>query len=138
MCFRLAYPNGLASDDVTAIKKSGMSIALEGNIAGTLRFEVLGSRGADETRYAKPVRAANADWMVLRKMEYVKRACVGPYVVVVMRSWRTAQERLGSLLIQRNISDRGREGSQTRIDTPDTDGQRQNPGLLLVLRISRL
>jgi hypothetical protein len=40
--------------------------------------------------------AAKADCTVLRKMEYLKRACVGPWVVVVRRSWRYAQLRLHS------------------------------------------
>lgn len=43
-----------------------------------------------------PVQAAKADWMVLRKIEYVKRECSGPYAVVVIRSWRYAQLRLFS------------------------------------------
>lgn len=36
--------------------------------------------------------------MVLRKTEYVKRSAEagGPYVVVVIRSWRRAQDRLQS------------------------------------------
>ena len=87
MCFRLAYPKGDASEDVTAINSSGKRIFFEGKMGGILRAPVLGSRGADKTRYKRPDIAAKADCTVLRKMEYVKRAFVGPWVVVVRRSW---------------------------------------------------
>lgn len=78
MCFKLAYPKGEARDDVTAMRRSGKMICFEGKMAGTLRPPVFGSRGAEETRYMRPVMAAKADCTVLRKMAYWKRALVGP------------------------------------------------------------
>ena len=91
MCFKLAYPNGDARLLVTAMSRSGNRICFEGKMAGIRRAPVLGSLGADATRYTKPVIAANADCTVLRKMAYVKRAFVGPWDVVVRRSWSIAQ-----------------------------------------------
>jgi hypothetical protein len=94
MCLRLAYPNGEARDEVIAIRSSGNRICFEGKMGGTRRAPVVLLRGADTKRYTRPVIAANADWMVLRKTGYVKRAFEGPCVVVVRRSWRYAQLRL--------------------------------------------
>ena len=37
---------------------------------------------------------AKVDWMVFRTMEKVHFSELMPYVVVVIRSWRSAQERL--------------------------------------------
>lgn len=94
MCFRLAYPNGDASEEVTATKNSGYRICFVGKTGGTRRAPVVWLRGAEKKRYTSPVMAANADWTVLRKTGYVKRAFKGPWVVVVRRSWRYAQLRL--------------------------------------------
>lgn len=69
-------------------------MSLEGNIGSTLRRPVLGSFFAERLRYRRPVMAAKADWTVLRKMEYVKRSFLGPWVVVVNRSWIHAQVML--------------------------------------------
>lgn len=46
----------------------------------------------------RPLIVAIRDCMVLRKMENVKRSFDGPYVIVVMRSWRIAHVRLGRSL----------------------------------------
>lgn len=78
MCFKLAYPNGEAKLLVTAINSRGNRIFCDGKMGGTLRAPVLGSFGADKTRYKRPDIAAKADWTVFRKIEYVKRAFVGP------------------------------------------------------------
>jgi hypothetical protein len=77
-----------------AIRSRGKMICADGKLGGILRLPVLGSRGAEDTRYMRPVMAAKADCTVLRKMAYWKRALVGPWVVVVRRSWRYAQLRL--------------------------------------------
>jgi hypothetical protein len=73
---------------VTAINKRGNKISFEGKMGGIFLPPVFGSRGADAIKYTRPVMAAKADCTVLRKMEKWKRACVGPWVVVVRRSWR--------------------------------------------------
>jgi hypothetical protein len=90
-CFKLAYPNGEARDEVTATKSRGHAIFGVGKSFGVLGFDL-----ELYTRYTYPTRNANADCIVLRKIEKenISGELAGPYDVVVMRSWRTAQVRL--------------------------------------------
>ena len=91
MCARLAYPNGLASELVSATRRSGARIARDGITGGIgLPADVLAYR------YRAPVVAAKSDWIVLRKTGNLKTSVFpgGPWGVVVSRSWRKAQVRL--------------------------------------------
>jgi hypothetical protein len=47
---RLAYPNGEASDEVTATRSNGNRICFEGKTGGTRRAPVVGLRGAEKNR----------------------------------------------------------------------------------------
>lgn len=63
-CFKLAYPNGEAKDEVIATRSNGYTMLDDGNSFGVAEVDRELNR-----RYAYPTRNAKADCIVLRKIE---------------------------------------------------------------------